>query len=201
MVERELTEKAKKDLQIIRQALDNGDPRAYNELMSKYRDPVFFMLYEKVNDRELAKELTIEAFGKAFNKLHSYTPKYAFSTWLFTIAKNNCIDFLRKKKLPTFSIDANIKLDEGSETVIDIPDESDSPERSMINKQRVQIIRRIVEQLKPNYRELVKLRYFKEYSYEEISEELQLPIGTVKAQLHRSREQLFKILSGTKDNF
>ena len=169
--------------------------------MSKYRDPVFFMLYEKVNDRELAKELTIEAFGKAFNKLHSYTPKSAFSTWLFTIAKNNCIDFLRKKKLPTFSIDANIKLDEGSETVIDIPDESDSPERSMINKQRVQIIRRIVEQLKPNYRELVKLRYFKEYSYEEISEELQLPIGTVKAQLHRSREQLFKILSGTKDNF
>ena len=151
MVERELTEKAKKDLQIIRQALDNGDPRAYNELMSKYRDPVFFMLYEKVNDRELAKELTIEALGKAFNKLHSYTPKYAFSTWLFTIAKNNCIDFLRKKKLPTFSIDANIKLDEGSETVIDIPDESDSPERSMINKQRVQIIRRIVEQLKPNY--------------------------------------------------
>ena len=201
MVERELTEKAKKDLQIIRQALDNGDPRAYNELMSKYRDPVFFMLYEKINDRELAKELTIEAFGKAFNKLHSYTPKYAFSTWLFTIAKNNCIDFLRKKKLPTFSIDANIKLDEGSETVIDIPDESDSPERTMINKQRVQIIRRIVEQLKPNYRELVKLRYFKEYSYEEISEELQLPIGTVKAQLHRSREQLFKILSGTKDNF
>lgn len=201
MVERELTEKAKKDLVIIRQALDNGDPRAYNALMAKYRDPLFFMLYEKVNDRELAKELTIEALGKAFNKLHSYTPKYAFSTWLFTIAKNNCIDYLRKKKLPTFSIDAMIKHDEGSETIIDIPDESNGPEKSMMNKQRIQIIRNIVEKLKPNYRELVKLRYFKEYSYEEISEELKIPIGTVKAQLHRSRERLFKILAGTKDSF
>ena len=70
------------------------------------------MLYERVNDRELAKE-TIEAFGKAFNKLDSYTPTLLFSTWLFSIAKNNCIDYLRKKKIPTYSIDAMIKHDEG----------------------------------------------------------------------------------------
>ena len=201
MVERELTEKAKEDLKIIELALTKGDPRAYNKLMSKYRDPIFFMLYERVNDRELAKELTIEAFGKAFNKLHSYTPKYAFSTWLFSIARNNCIDYLRKKKLPTFSIDAKIEHSEGSQTSIDIQDHSDGPERKMMNKQRIQILRNIVEQLKPNYRDLVKLRYFKEYSYEEISEELKIPIGTVKAQLFRSREQLFKILAGKKDSF
>ena len=73
MVNKELTEKAKEDLKIIELALTKGDPRAYNTLMSKYRDPIFFMLYERVNDRELAKELTIEAFGKAFNKLDSYT--------------------------------------------------------------------------------------------------------------------------------
>jgi len=199
LVERELTEKAKEDLKLIEKALSKGDPRAYNALMSKYRDPIFFMLYERVNDRELAKELTIEAFGKAFNKLHSYTPKYAFSTWLFSIARNNCIDYLRKKKLPTFSIDAMIEHSEGSQTSIDIPDYGDGPEKTMINKQRIQILRNIVEQLKPNYRELVKLRYFKEFSYEEISEELKIPIGTVKAQLYRSREQLFKILSGKKD--
>lgn len=201
MVERELTEKAKEDLKIIELALTKGDPRAYNKLMSKYRDPIFFMLYERVNDRELAKELTIEAFGKAFNKLNSYTPKYAFSTWLFSIARNNCIDYLRKKKLPTFSIDAKIEHSEGSQTSIDIQDHSDGPERKMMNKQRIQILRNIVEQLKPNYRDLVKLRYFKEYSYEEISEELKIPIGTVKAQLFRSREQLFKILAGKKDSF
>ena len=92
-----------------------------------------------------------------------------------------------------------IEYSEGSQTSIDIPDYGDGPEKTMINKQRIQILRNIVEQLKPNYRELVKLRYFKEFSYEEISEELKIPIGTVKAQLYRSREQLFKILSGKKD--
>ena len=102
MVNRELTEKAKEDLKIIESALSKGDPRAYNKLMSKYRDPIFFMLYERLNNKELAKELTIEAFGKAFNKLHSYTPKYAFSTWLFSIAKNNCIDYLRKEEITYF---------------------------------------------------------------------------------------------------
>lgn len=201
MVNKKLTEKAKEDLKIIELALTTGDPRAYNNLMSKYRDPIFFMLYERVNNKELAKELTIEAFGKAFNKLDSYTPNFAFSTWLFSIAKNNCIDYLRKKKLPTYSIDDTIVKKEGLETAIEIPFQGDGPEKKMINKQRIQILRNIVEQLKPNYRKLVKLRYFKEYSYEEISTELDLPIGTVKAQLFRSREQLFKILSGKKDTF
>lgn len=201
LVNKDLTEKAKEDLKIIELALTKGDPRAYNTLMSKYRDPIFFMLYERVNDRELAKELTIEAFGKAFNKLDSYTPKFAFSTWLYSIARNNCIDYLRKKKLPTYSIDTMIEHDEGSQTATDIPYQGDGPEKKMMNKQRIQILRNIVEQLKPNYRELVKLRYFKEYSYKEISVELEIPIGTVKAQLFRSREQLFKILSGKKDTF
>tara|TARA_A100001035_G_scaffold258570_1_gene235386 strand:- start:182 stop:787 length:606 start_codon:yes stop_codon:yes gene_type:complete len=201
LVNKKLTEKAKEDLKIIELALATGDPRAYNNLMSKYRDPIFFMLYERVNNKELAKELTIEAFGKAFNKLDSYTPNFAFSTWLFSIAKNNCIDYLRKKKLPTYSIDDTIVKKEGLETAIEIPFQGDGPEKKMINKQRIQILRNIVEQLKPNYRKLVKLRYFKEYSYEEISTELDLPIGTVKAQLFRSREQLFKILSGKKDTF
>ncbi len=200
-MKKELTEKAKEDLKIIELALTKGDNRAFNTLMSKYRDPIFFMLYERVNNKELAKELTIEAFGKAFNKLDSYTPNFAFSTWLFSIAKNNCIDYLRKKKLPTYSIDDTTEKNEGLETVIEIPFQGDGPEKKMINKQRVQILRNIVEQLKPNYRKLVKLRYFKEYSYEEISVELDIPIGTVKAQLFRSREQLFKILSGKKDTF
>ena len=100
-----LTDKAKIDLILVQRALENGDPRAFNELMARHRDPVYFMLNEKVNgNKELAKELTIEAFGKAFNKLHSYTPKFAFSTWLYSIAKNNLIDYLRKKKLTTVSL-------------------------------------------------------------------------------------------------
>ena len=196
-----LTEKGKRDLIIVNRALDSGDPKAYNELMKLYRDPIYFMLYEKVGDQELAKDLTIEALGKAFKKLHLYTPEYAFSTWLYTVARNNCIDYLRKHKLPTISIDKMMLDEDGKRNTFDLISKGLNPEEKMEKKQRIAILRQIVEKLRPKYRDLVKLRYFKELSYEEIAETLQVPLGTVKAQLHRSREQLFKIMSGTRDTF
>jgi RNA polymerase sigma-70 factor (ECF subfamily) len=201
MVKRQLTEKAKQDLILIEKALKNGDQRAYSSLMAKYRDPIFFMLLEKISDKELAQELTIEALGKAFNKLHLYTPNFAFSTWLFTIARNNAIDFLRKKKLPTFSIDQTKKGEDGSEISFDIKDDGLDPENFLLKKQRLQIVRQIVSSLEPKYRRLVRLRYFKEYSYQEIADELKMPVGTVKAQLFRSREQLFALLDGKLNQF
>ena len=196
-----LTEKGKRDLKLINRALKSGDPTAYNELMKLYRDPLYFMLYEKVSDQELAKDLTIESIGKAFKKLHLYTPNYAFSTWLFTVARNHCIDYLRKHKLPTVSIDKMMLDEDGKKTNFDIISDLLNPEQEMEKKQRIAILRYIVDQLKPKYRDLVKLRYFKELSYDEIAETLELPIGTVKAQLHRSREQLFKVMSGIKDSY
>ena len=196
-----LTEKGKRDLILINRALASGDPKAYNELMRLYRDPIYFMLYEKVGDQELAKDLTIEALGKAFKKLHMYTPDYTFSTWLYTVARNNCIDYLRKHKLPTISIDKMMLDEDGKRNTFDLKSTDPNPEKVMIKKQRIAILRQIVDQLKPKYRDLVKLRYFKELSYEEISQLLEIPLGTVKAQLHRSREQLFKIMSGSRDTF
>jgi len=196
-----LTEKGKRDLKLINRALETGDPTAYNELMKLYRDPLYFMLYEKVGDQELAKDLTIESLGKAFKKLHLYVPNYVFSTWLFTVARNHCIDYLRKNKLPTVSIN-NMMLDEdGKRTNFDLISDMLNPEQEMEKKQRIAILRQIVDQLKPKYRALVKLRYFKEMTYDEIATTLDIPIGTVKAQLHRSREQLFKIMSGIKDAY
>ena len=194
-----LTEKGKRDLKLINSALSTGDPKAYNQLMKLYRDPIYFMLYEKVGDQELAKDLTIEALGKAFKKLHLYTPDFAFSTWLYTVARNNCIDYLRKNKLPTISIEKMMLDEDGKRNTFDLESNDPNPEKLMIKKQRIAILRQIVDQLKPKYRDLVKLRYFKELSYEEIAETLEVPLGTVKAQLHRSREQLFKIMSGSKD--
>ena len=194
-----LTEKGKRDLILINRALASGDPKAYNELMKLYRDPIYFMLYEKVGDQELAKDLTIEALGKAFRKLHMYTPDYTFSTWLYTVARNNCIDYLRKHKLPTISIDKMMLDEDGKRNTFDLKSKDPNPESVMIKKQRIAILRQIVDQLKPKYRDLVKLRYFKELSYEEIATLLEIPLGTVKAQLHRSREQLFKIMSGSRD--
>ena len=196
-----LTEKGKRDLLLINRALASGDPKAYNELMKLYRDPIYFMLYEKVGDQELAKDLTIEALGKAFRKLHMYTPDYTFSTWLYTVARNNCIDYLRKHKLPTISIDKMMLDEDGKRNTFDLKSKDPNPESVMIKKQRIAILRQIVDQLKPKYRDLVKLRYFKELSYEEIATLLEIPLGTVKAQLHRSREQLFKIMSGSRDAF
>ena len=186
---------------MINRALESGDPTAYRELMRLYRDPLYFMLYEKVSDQELAKDLTIESLGKAFKKLHLYTPEYVFSTWLFTVARNHCIDYLRKHKLPTISIDKMMIDEDGKRTNFDLISKDLNPEQKMEKKQRIAILRQIVDQLKPKYRDLVKLRYFKEFSYEEIADILQVPLGTVKAQLHRSREQLFKIMSGAKDVF
>ena len=196
-----LTEKGQRDLKLINRALESGDPAAYSELLKLYRDPLYFMPYEKVNDQELAKDLTIEVLGKAFKKLHMYVPEYTFSTWLFTVARNHCIDYLRKHKLPTISID-NMALDSDIKRPrFDLVSSSLNPEQTMEKTQRIAILRQIVDQLKPNYRDLVKLRYFKELSYEEIAKTLDAPIGTVKAQLHRSRELLFKIMSGSRDTF
>ena len=106
---------------------------------------------------------------------------------------------MRKKKLTTVSLENMFDSDEENAQVLQIPADILNPEGELEKKQRIKILRKIVEKLNPNYRTLVKLRYFKEYTYDEIAQELKIPLGTVKAQLHRSREQLFKILSGSQD--
>ncbi len=155
-------ERKKRDIILINRALETGDPVAYSELMRHYRDRLYFSIYEKIGDQEISKDLTIESLGKAFKKVHLYKPDFAFSTWLFTVARNHCIDYLRKNKLPMFSIDKMMVDDEGKQTTFDLKSEDPNPEQVLIKKQRVKILRRIVNQLKPKYRDLVKLRYFKE---------------------------------------
>jgi RNA polymerase sigma-70 factor (ECF subfamily) len=120
---------------------------------------------------------------------------------LFTIARNNAIDYLRKKKLATISIDQLRETDQGGEISFDVIDDGLDPESFLLKKQRLQIVRKIVACLDPKYRVLVRLRYFKEYSYKEIAEELNIPVGTVKAQLFRSREQLFNLLDGKENMY
>lgn len=184
------------DYRLIREAIDNKDQKAYAELMDRYRDSIYFMLLKMVNNGDDADDLTIEAFGKAFKKLHQYTPNYAFSTWLFKIASNNCIDFIRKKKKRqgTFSIDKGYENDEGAEVGMDLKSDGLNPEEVYIREQKIKLMQDVVKKLKPRYRRLVELRYFQEFSYAEISQELDLPLGTVKAQLFRAREFLFNIL-------
>jgi len=186
-----LSEKAQRDYLLVQKA-NNGDQKAYAELLERYRDAIYYMLLKMVNNASDAEDLTIEAFGKAFKNIQQYAPNYAFSTWLFKIATNNCIDFIRKKKASHVSLDHNDE--EHEKASMDIQAPVMDPEETMINEQKIKLMRSIVDKLKPRYRKLIELRYFKELSYEEIAEELELPIGTVKAQLFRARELLYNIL-------
>lgn len=192
-----LSEKGKHDYKLVLLAL-KGDEKAYAELLDRYKDAIYYMLLKMVNNKSDAEDLTIEAFGKAFKSIEQYTPNYAFSTWLFKIATNNCIDFIRKKKANLISLDQNADDQDniGAPLQSDTPD----PEEDMIKSQRVALMRDVVSKLKPRYRNLIELRYFKEYSYEEIAEELSLPIGTVKAQLFRARDLLYNILKNSNPN-
>jgi len=193
-INQNLTEKALYDYKLVQAALATGDQKAYAELMSRYRDSVFFMLMKMVNNKDDAEDLTIEAFGKAFKRLHQYTPNFAFSTWLFKIASNNGIDFIRRKKAHLISIDKGYVNEEGAETSMDLKSDVLDPEEKIMKKERIKMLRVVVEKLKPKYKQLVEMRYFEEMSYEEISTKLDLPLGTVKAQLFRAREFLYNIL-------
>jgi RNA polymerase sigma-70 factor (ECF subfamily) len=193
-VNNDLSEKAKSDLILVNQAR-NGNEKAFASLMDRYRDSIYYMLLKMVNNAYDAEDLTIEAFGKAFRNIELYTPKYAFSTWLFKIATNNCVDFIRKKQLSPSPLD-NLQENLDNATIniqSDLPD----PEENLINQQKISDLKEIVNQLKPRYRKLIELRYYKEYSYEEISNEMNIPIGTVKAQLNRAKSLLYNILIKT----
>lgn len=193
-----LSSKAEYDYKLVQQALTDGDQKAYAELMDRYRDSVYFMLLKMVNNKDDADDLTIEAFGKAFNKLHQYAPNYAFSTWLFKIATNNCIDFIRRKKMQIYSLDKPMEGGDGSEITVEVKSATLDPEEWLIKKQKVKHMRAVVDKLKPRYRNLVELRYYKELSYEEIAQQLDLPLGTVKAQLFRAREFLYNMMKNTE---
>jgi RNA polymerase sigma factor (sigma-70 family) len=190
----DLSDKAKSDLLLVEQAR-KGNEKAFASLMNRYRDSIFFMLLKMVNNSSDAEDLTIEAFGKAFRNLDLYTPKFAFSTWLFKIATNNCVDFIRKKQVSPTPLD---HLQDSLDNVtLNIQSDSPDPEESLINHQKIAALKDIVSQLKPRYKSLIELRYYKEYSYEEIASELNLPIGTVKAQLYRAKTLLYNILIKT----
>jgi RNA polymerase sigma-70 factor (ECF subfamily) len=195
-----LSEKAKHDYSLVLKATQNKNQQAFTELMDRYKDSIYFMLLKMVNNKDDAEDLTIEAFGKAFNRLNQYTPSYAFSTWLFKIATNNCIDFIRKKKKNVLSIDNRFENEEGDSLMIELKSSGRDPEQEAMRQQKIKLMREVVTKLKPRYQKLVELRYFKELSYEEISNELDLPLGTVKAQLFRAREFLFNIMKNTRES-
>jgi RNA polymerase sigma-70 factor (ECF subfamily) len=180
------SDRASEDYELVQTALKNSSQAAYSTLMERYRDSIFHTMLKMVRNNEDAEDLTIEAFGKAFQKLPTYSPSYAFSTWLFKIATNNCIDFIRKQRMKITSIDEPVKEDSDENFGRLLKANSLNPEESYMLEQRSRLLRNMMDKLKGGYRQMIEMRYFDEMSYQEISEKMNLPIGTVKAQLFTS---------------
>jgi len=197
---RNFSDKALEDFRLIDKATIENDEQAYAELMKRYRKPVYHMILKMVRNVDDAEDLTIEAFAKAFRSLSRFKKDYTFSTWLFRIATNNAIDFIRKKKLETMSLDTSFTDDSGENVTIDVEDNDLNPMEETIKSQKIELIRVFVDKLPPKYQRLVKLRYFDELSYEEIARELEAPLGTVKAQLHRARELMYDLVKGKEQH-
>ncbi len=195
-INRNLSDKAIEDFEWVRRAVEENEQQAYTELLGKYRDTVFHAMMKMVRRRDDAEDLTMEAFAKAFAKLHTYAPTHAFSTWLFRIATNNAIDFIRKQRLDLLSIDdGNPQADNARDQMSQIQSEALDPEERFISQQRQSQLRELLFRLSDKYRNMIELRYFEELSYQEISERLTMPVGTVKAQLFRAKEMLLDIFN------
>ena len=177
------SKKALEDFKLIDMAVD-GDEKAYAKLLARYKRPVYHMILKMVRNVDDAEDLTIESFAKAFKSLHRFKKDFTFSTWLFRIATNNTIDFIRKKRLNTLSISNTYTDDDGQSVSIEVEDGSLNPQEEAIKAQKEELIQVFVDMLPAKYQKLVRLRYYSELSYEEIAKELEAPLGTVKAQLH-----------------
>ena len=189
------TEKAKRDYVLLRKALDHNDQQAYAELMRLYRDSIYYMLMRMVKNKDDAEDLTLMTFGKAFRYLDKYTPQYAFSTWLYRIALNNSIDFLRvKNNMPQY-----FEEDLYTNSTTSIIDQSEdnlqrTPEDEIIDKQRLQLLRAAVSELPERYRRVIELRYYEDLAYEEIAERLELTLSNVKIQIMRAKNMLAELM-------
>lgn len=185
--------KALRDFALIARILDHHDERAYTELMGHYQKSVYQLVVKMVHQSDVAEDLTLEVFVRAFRSLHTFRPEYAFSTWLFRVATNLCIGHLQRQRLPTISLDAAQFA--GEEASFDLPDSMPTPQEALIQLQRIEQMHLAVAKLPAKYQQLMQLHYFEELSYEEVAERQHLPVGTVKGQLHRGRDLLHQLLA------
>lgn len=189
---------SEQDRALVAEALGGGQG-AYEQLMAKYREPIHRHVSRMVRDKGQVDDLVQESFIKAFTSLESYSSEYAFSTWLYKIATNHTIDYLRKKKLATFSIDqpAPGRTDEQT---YELPDTTYRPDRHVMADQRRERIQEAIDALPPKYHRVIVMRHQQEMSYDEIAEELGLPLGTVKAHIFRARALLYRHLRSHRDD-
>lgn len=181
-----MTEDPREDRDLVLRCLKN-DQAAYHRLLEKYRRPVYGIVRRMIPDDEDARDLSQESFIRAFRNLNQFDPERRFSSWLFRIAHNLCIDHYRRRKLDTVPM---VRRDNGEESTWDLPDTTPGPEVEFSDRERGRRLLAAVESLPPAYRSVIILRHQQGLAYEEIAEVMELPLGTIKARIHRAHRLL-----------
>jgi len=181
---------------LVKRALD-GDQKAYQTIFEAYEQRIFHIIVKIVRNSEEAQDLVQETFIKAFGSLKSYNPDYRFTTWLYKIAANTSIDYIRKKKIQTMSLDQPIETKDG-EVGMEVADMSHHPEREYSEKEKRLSISEAIDSLPEKYKQVIIMRHQEDKSYEQIAELLKVPVGTVKARIFRARELLKKKLKSIR---
>lgn len=177
----------------IRSILD-GNKDDFAKLQKKYRSVILALIRRMIKDEDDVQDLVQETFIKAFNNIDKFQFGYTFSSWIYRIASNNCIDFLRKKRISFISIDKPISSSDDEDMTMEIEDKEYMPDLSILNDEKVNALRKAIDELPINYKEIIHLRHNEELDYQEISDKLNMPLGTVKAHLFRARKMLYESL-------
>ena len=179
------------DQELVEQTLA-GNTICYETLFDRYRHPLYAAIVSRCGDEQDAGDIIQETYVKAYFNLPRYNADYTFGQWVYTIARNLFIDYARRKRSAgsAVSIDSNT-TGEMINPACDMP----NPEERIISRQRSSLLDNLLEELPAHYRTMIQLRFIKEYSYEEIAEQLGMPIGTVKTQIHRARERLCRLIT------
>jgi len=181
---------------LIKEALA-GKEKAFKLLLNKYREAIYHVILKIVHNQEEARDILQETFMKAFGSLSTYKSDYRFTTWLYRIAANSSIDYLRKKKIESLSLDQPLEIKDGS-VGIELPDWTYNPEVDLVSRQRQVSINEAIDSLPKKYQEVIVYRHKQDKSYEQIAEILGIPVGTVKARIFRARELLKKKLKSLR---
>ncbi|ASS73961.1 RNA polymerase sigma factor SigW [Tumebacillus algifaecis] len=173
---------------IVKRA-QKGDRLAFAELVELYKDKLYNLGYRMLGNQQEAEDIAQEAFLRAYANLNKYNAQHKFSTWIYRIATNLCIDRIRKKKAD-YSLDAEVDGVEGADMYSRLKAPGDTPEQEVMRREARQEVQDAIDALPENYRTAVILKYLHDLSLLEISEILEVPVSTVKTRIHRGREAL-----------
>ncbi len=180
------------DYDIVQQIL-GGNKNLFEKIQNKYKKPLTHLISRMIRNSQDVEDIVQETFIRAYNNLQYFKKEFAFHSWLFKIASNLCIDFIRKKRIQTISLEQPFPYSDG-ENHMDFPDQGEAADREVLDGERREALNYALSKLPEKYRIVIELRHFEELDYNEIAERLGLPIGTIKAHLFRARKALLEIL-------